>query len=176
MVTVLLGVMLFQGWRFVVWRSLPLFLSRWCTLKSLIQSLEIRFRHSMMLIDGTIYHTLISLLSMQTLAFWLEITSPELLNLGRSLTLRVMVLMLCVLLRGVAASLSDDKIPAVSFIACRSVVWRIRCRGILIWISVTTRLSRWKDLVCGRPAVPFIDGATNYFASGSLRDLLAFAG
>ena len=153
MVTVLLGVMLFQGWRFVVWRSLPLFLSRWCTLRSLFQSLEIRFPHSMMFIDGTIYHTLISLLSMQTLAFWLEITCPELLSLGRSLTLRVMVLMLCVLCWGGAwTDLWEEWLLAsvttryllFQLIACRSVVRRIRCRGILIWISVTTRFSQMK--------------------------------
>ena len=63
------------------------------------------------------------------------------------------VLMLCVLCwGGVWTDLWEEWLLAsvttryllFQLIACRSVVWRIRCRGILIWISVTTRFSQMK--------------------------------
>ena len=87
------------------------------------------------------------------IGIWLEITCPELLSLGRSSTLWVMVLMPFVLCWGGVWMVHWEEWLLASvmtrcllfkLITYRSVVWRIRCRGVLIWISVTTRFSQMK--------------------------------
>ena len=79
-------------------------------------------------------------------------------------------------LRGVAASPSDDKLPAVSVDRLQISCLENQVQRYFDMDFSDPHIFSDEKAFCGRPTDPFIDGATNHFASGSLRALLAFEG